>query len=356
MSKNQYNSKVITKMLSLEDRVKIVLLQAKLESVTLVQRKWRTEFNEIPPHENTIRNVYNKFCKTGCVTDEKRSGRPAIDGDKVDQIRNYFEAAPLSSIRRASGELGVPYSTIQKTLKYTIKMKTYHITSVQALLVDDYLARQAFCEDMIQLILDDPNIMKNICFSDESIFKLDGKVNKHNCIVWGYENPHLIEETPMKSPSVHVWAAMFHNKLIGPYFFDENVTGESYLNMLQTYFIPSLKRCHRFSSTIFQQDGAPPHWARSVRTFLDESFPRRWIGRSGPTTWPARSPDLTPLDYFLWGYIKEIVYKQKPRTTDELREFIVSAFQSVNSDLLQNVFANFEKRLVLCIQNDGGHF
>jgi len=50
---------------------------------------------------------------------------------------------------------------------------------------------------------------------------------------------------------------------------------------------------------IFQQDGAPPHNARCVRRTLNEKFSRRWIGRGGPLSWPARSPDLTPLDYFL---------------------------------------------------------
>jgi hypothetical protein len=37
----------------------------------------------------------------------------------------------------------------------------------------------------------------------------------------------------------------------------------------------------------------------------------RWIGRGGPIAWPPRSPDLTPLDIFLWGYVKNTVYQVK---------------------------------------------
>lgn len=48
----------------------------------------------------------------------------------------------------------------------------------------------------------------------------------------------------------------------------------------------------------FQHDGAPPHFARQARTTLNEIFGNRWIGRDGPVNWPARSPDLTPLDFF----------------------------------------------------------
>ncbi|GFW47015.1 hypothetical protein TNCV_3486271 [Trichonephila clavipes] len=36
------------------------------------------------------------------------------------------------------------------------------------------------------------------------------------------------------------------------------------------------------------------------------------ISRFGPVNWPPRSCDLTPLDYFLWGYLKALVYADKP--------------------------------------------
>ena len=47
------------------------------------------------------------------------------------------------------------------------------------------------------------------------------------------------------------------------------------------------------------QDGAPAHFARAPREVLDRWFPGRWIGRGGAVRWPARSPDLTPLDFYL---------------------------------------------------------
>ncbi|KAJ4430987.1 hypothetical protein ANN_19580, partial [Periplaneta americana] len=77
----------------------------------------------------------------------------------------------------------------------------------------------------------------------------------------------------------------------------QTVTANTYLDMLQLYAVPQLP-----DGAIFQQDGAPPHFANMVRTFLDEQFPARWIGRGSPyITWPARSPDLTPPDFFPVG-------------------------------------------------------
>ncbi|CAH1986618.1 unnamed protein product [Acanthoscelides obtectus] len=50
---------------------------------------------------------------------------------------------------------------------------------------------------------------------------------------------------------------------------------------------------------MFQQDGAPPHYVLRVRQYLDQTFPDRWIGRRGVNEWPPRSPDLSPLDFFM---------------------------------------------------------
>jgi len=54
----------------------------------------------------------------------------------------------------------------------------------------------------------------------------------------------------------------------------------------------------------FQQDGAPPHYHRDVRAYLDATYPNTWIGRRGSVEFPARSPDLTPMDFFSGDILK----------------------------------------------------
>ena len=85
------------------------------------------------------------------------------------------------------------------------------------------------------------------------------------------------------------------DRIIGPYFTaGKTVTTNTYLTMLQLYAVPQLP-----VGTIYQQEGAPPHYANIVLTFLDGQFSARWIGREPLyVTWPARSPDLTPPDFF----------------------------------------------------------
>ena len=64
----------------------------------------------------------------------------------------------------------------------------------------------------------------------------------------------------------------------------------------------------------FQQDGVPPHYHSDARSFLEEVLLSKWIGRRSFVEYPPRSPDPTPLDFFLWGYLKDKVYTTKPAT------------------------------------------
>jgi hypothetical protein len=84
---------------------------------------------------------------------------------------------------------------------------------------------------------------------------------------------------------------------------------------------------------VFQQDGAPPHGARNAREFLEMHFPGRWVGCDGPIPWSPRSPDITPLAFFLWGYVKDIVYKIPMTSFDELKLRIVAAIETATPQI-----------------------
>ena len=80
----------------------------------------------------------------------------------------------------------------------------------------------------------------------------------------------------------------------------------------------------------FIQDGAPAHRRILVRNRLQELFPNRVIALGHPVEWPPRSPDLTPLDFWLWGDVKAKVYSQgPPGTLLELRRRIEGAFRAI---------------------------
>jgi len=121
--------------------------------------------------------------------------------------------------------------------------------------------------------------------------------------------------------------------------------------MLLQFAIPQVK--DRQPHVIFQLDGAPPHWGLNVRAALDAEFPGRWIGRGGPTTWPPRSPDVTPLDFFFWGYIKSQVFQTPVDNLVQLRRRIRDAVQTVTNAMLTKTWRELLTRLE-CLRDNGG--
>ena len=78
--------------------------------------------------------------------------------------------------------------------------------------------------------------------------------------------------------------------------------------------------------------------------------------RSGPIDWPARSPGLTPCVYFLWGHVKDLAYRDPPRTIFELKSKIRYAIATINEGTLQEVLRNIKIRLGFIVREQGGAF
>ncbi|GFT66945.1 transposable element Tcb2 transposase [Trichonephila clavipes] len=148
-----------------------------------------------------------------------------------------------------------------------------------------------------------PDFHKRILFCDEAHFWLNGYVNKQNCGIWSEANPQGYVETPLHPEKLTVWCALWAGGITGPYFFKKD-------------------EGHNVTELWFQQDGATCHTARATIDLLKDTFGDRLISRLGPVNWPPRSCDLTPLDYFLWSYVKSLVYADKLQTLDHLEDNI----------------------------------
>jgi len=108
----------------------------------------------------------------------------------------------------------------------------------------------------------------------------------------------------------------------------------------------------------FQHVGAPPHSSREVRNFLNYHFPGQWIGRGGPHNWPARFPDLSPLDYCVWGWMEELVYSVKVVMQDALLGRIFDAADCIRNSQrkLQQATCAVHNRAAACVAAGGGIF
>ena len=142
-------------------------------------------------------------------------------------------------------------------------------------------------------------------FTDEAIFTRGDVFYTYNLHKWQNENPHIVYQSHHQYRfSVNVWAGIIGNNLVGPYLIPTRLTGDMYkvfLKQVLPELLDDVPLCIRHQMW-FQQDGALEHTSKFVRQDLDHTFPNMWRGRFGPVPWPARSYDLTPLDFYLQSH------------------------------------------------------
>ena len=128
---------------------------------------------------------------------------------------------------------------------------------------------------MFQRIKDDGKFLDSVIFSDESTFQVSGRINIHNCKIWGSENPRVSLEHVRDSPKVNVFCALSKERAYGPFFMETTINGFVYLDMLQEFLIPQLDEDDQEGHIHFQQDGAPPHYLGEARKYLNTHFSGR---------------------------------------------------------------------------------
>jgi len=147
--------------------------------------------------------------------------------------------------------------------------------------------------------------------------------------IWTHANPHTIQEARHQTTfSINVWAGIVGDRLIGPVHVPERLTGPTYWEFLERLtwdILPDVLDDVPLRLLVgmwFMHDGAPPHFSRIARQYLNDHFPGKWIGCNGPVALPPRSPDLNPIDFHIWGHVKDEVYSTPITNVDELWERI----------------------------------
>jgi len=96
----------------------------------------------------------------------------------------------------------------------------------------------------------------------------------------------------------------------------------------------------------------------SARQYLKATFQNRVISRGCTIPMPSGSLDITPMDCFVWGFLKDAVYSPKPQNNNELEQFIREEFESLNENVNQcsYVVESVYGRLWKCLIAEGKHF
>ena len=162
-----------------------------------------------PCHKSITRWVKN-FKDTGSVNGGvagHKMGRSSdvVTENLINEVKIMMRDNPKTPIRAVATRTNTSVGTAQKIVRKKLKLFPYKIKIVQKLEPIDRPNRQFFAHTMLTRSQDDPNYVKKIGFTDESAFSLAGVCNRHNCRIWGSENPHVLFEKPRVSPKVHIW-------------------------------------------------------------------------------------------------------------------------------------------------------
>lgn len=322
-------------------------------------REYRRRFpGRRVPDSRVFTCAYSKLRETGAVPSRHISSERGDEQtvDDVENILQVVEESPATSTRRISTRVGIPQTRVWRTLRQH-GLYLYHLQRVQHLEAGDDVKRLEFC----RWVNANRALIPFILFTDEATFTRNGINNTHNAHRWSEENPHAIVDSNFQYRfSVNVWCGVIDNQLIGPVVLPNRLTGAMYADFLENVFppllddVPLATRMRMF----FQHDGAPAHVTRQVTQYLNTIFPDRWIGRSGPVQWPPRSPDLTPLDYCLWGWMKTEVYNIQVNTREELvaRIMNIGAIIKEDRDKIRNATRTIGRRVGKCMEAGGETF
>lgn len=239
------------------------------------------------------------------------------------------------------------------------RYKPFKLHLSQTLHPGDQNRRMQFCNWLLNKTGENPNFCAKILWSDECNFSNLGLFNRKNEHIWSIQNPRqYVEVRNQNRFGFNVWAGILNNRLLGPLIYEGTLNANRYLEFLRgpiSEYLDNLPLLE-VHNMWWQQDGAPPHNSILVKNYLHEAFPGQWIGNGGAVEWSARSPDLSPLDYFLWGNIKNTVYKQRYANIGELQDSVVAAFDGIPGRNIERAVRSIERRAQMCIQENGSLF
>ena len=361
-----FENNIAMPRLTIAQRTWVCIEFARTANAHEVLRRWRYRWQNIrPPTIRTILKNFEKFEADGTChnLNKERCGRnrtvrtPA----NIARVRNVVRRHGKRSSRRNG--LNISPTSFRRIMK-DIKFHPYVLVSRQKLEPVDPPRRVAFCNWFLQMVNGQNNFLDNLIVSDEAIFSLNSEVNSRNVIKYaeygqGHPPDHYIE-FKQGADQVMVWLGLTGSGLVlGPHFVRGRLDTREYLRIIRYHVVQGdFRRLGiQRGNMWWQQDGAPAHTSNRSINYLGGQFPGKVLSGRGDQDWPARSPDLTVCDFFLWGYLKHEIWRQdvrlQPTNLGQLQAAIVNQCQNLHPIMIRDAFRAIVDRARKCLNVNG---
>uniref|UniRef100_A0A0K0ECK6 DUF4817 domain-containing protein n=1 Tax=Strongyloides stercoralis TaxID=6248 RepID=A0A0K0ECK6_STRER len=331
----------------------------KWENANKVRKNFTIKFRKDPPSVSSVTRVFKKLMETGSVNDRKHARRRTVTHEENSLMitKQVEENRGQVSTRQLALDNNMSRSSVMKVLDEGGYFP-YRKQFVHEMKPEDPGRRLAFCLEALERVREGLIVGPTLIFSDESYFHLTGYVNKQNDRTWAISKPNALLAQPVYTQKIGVWAALSVKKIYGLIFFEGNLDSTRYISEVVDVFVDELKTDNEdLQYIVFQQDGTSCHTSFETMPHPKSVFsPSNLISQNLDFGWPLRSPDLNPLDFYFWGRLRDLVFKNQPNSIEILKNRITAAIREVKRDELERVYLNFLTRLERCVKVEDGYF
>jgi len=254
----------------------------------------------------------------------------------------------------------VAQSSIVRNIHRDLRLKCFKRRRAQELTEANHHARLVRSKLLLKKY--SPSDVSFIWFTDEKVFTVATPKKPQNDRVYApaasrkkdVTAERLLRTQPTFSKSVMVSigvSKLGHTSLI---FVDPGVkVDRAYYRdvLLKQQLLPAIREISG-EYFIFQQDSAPAHRARETICLLERATPV-FIS---PDLWPPNSPDLNPVDYKIWGVMRQRFYGMTVHDVQQLKRRLVTIWADMEQSVIEDAIDQWRKRLHDCIRARGGHF
>jgi AraC-like DNA-binding protein len=349
--------------ISHDDKMRIQTLREQGLGPTLIQKAYPEKRWSL----GTLKTICERVDKTGSAVERRKgSGRPksARNDENIAKVAEMIcsqEDRPgtSKSTRDIAREVGTSQTSVQRIASRDLGLNCFKRVPVQVLTGATKQKRLERCTTLLRRF--SVKKTKTVFFTDEKLFYLSPPVNTHNNPVWsaglksGIDPKRLLVQRAKFSAHVMVSAGVCFSGKGRLHFVDDKakINADYYVNSLLPKLVEDCETLMPDGYT-FQQDGAPAHTSRHAQEWLAQQTPD-FVNKD---EWPPNSPDLNPLDYYVWGAMlhKYQRFVPKPTNVAELRGVLEVIWDDLPHESIQKAVLAFRKRLQACCQSEGGHF
>lgn len=277
-----------------------------------------------------------------------------IDIDFLTGLASEIEAMPTKSMVKLAKELKVSRTTIRRAV---IMLGAHsYVKRRRQLLSEATKEKRLVRGKKLLSFLKKKKPSTVLIFSDKKNWTVDQSRNSRNDRYLAYN----VTDVPPTNQTKHPASAMMlgviasDGNAMPPHWFPKGLRmgATEYLDVMKTVVKPWLDATYPQGNFVWQQDSAPGHKAKVVQEWCRRELPGFWPH----TYWPPSSPDCSPLDFSIWGYVESRACANPHPNVDSLKASVEAEWANMDKDYVVKVCRAFRPRLEAMVDCNGDHF